>query len=80
VVEAAVIGQVDEDTGQAICAFVTLQGDQEGDERSGKILRRLVRDVAEGRELGNVTTLRDPEVMKLLAQRVAERQDEEDGG
>ena len=32
VAEAAVIGQHDEDTGQAIVAFVTLQGDLEGDE------------------------------------------------
>ena len=30
VAEAAVIGQADEDTGQAICAFVTLEGDLEG--------------------------------------------------
>ena len=30
VAEAAVIGQVDEDSGQAICAFVTLEGDLEG--------------------------------------------------
>src|SRR3954453_18470490 len=32
VAECAVIGQQDEDTGQAICAFVTLEGDLEGDE------------------------------------------------
>src|SRR5207248_9469102 len=32
VAEAAVIGQHDEDTGQAIVAFVALQGDLEGDE------------------------------------------------
>ena len=31
--------------------------------RSGKIMRRLLRDIAEGRELGDVTTLRDPDVM-----------------
>ena len=30
VAESAVIGQVDEDSGQAICAFVTLEGDLEG--------------------------------------------------
>ena len=35
VAEAAVIGQHDEDTGQAIVAFVTLQGDLEGDDRHG---------------------------------------------
>jgi acetyl-CoA synthetase len=34
--------------------------------RSGKIMRRLLRDIAEGRELGDVTTLRDPGVMKEL--------------
>jgi acetyl-CoA synthetase len=34
--------------------------------RSGKIMRRLLRDIAEGRELGDVTTLRDPAVMKEL--------------
>ena len=36
VAEAAVIGQHDEDTGQAIVAFVTLQGELEGDERHGR--------------------------------------------
>src|SRR5437763_7687778 len=106
VAEAAVIGQHDEDTGQAIVAFVTLQGDLEGDDsteegiratvaqrigkfarperiiwaddlpktRSGKIMRRLLRDIAEGRELGDVTTLRDPAVTAKLKQRVAELQ------
>jgi acetyl-CoA synthetase len=34
--------------------------------RSGKIMRRLLRDIADGRELGDVTTLRDPEVVKDL--------------
>jgi acetyl-CoA synthetase len=99
VAEAAVIGQSDEQTGQAICAFVTLQGTTEGDERledairgtvaerigkfarpkriiwaddlpktrSGKIMRRLLRDIAEGRTLGDVTTLRDPDVVARLA-------------
>jgi len=98
VAECAVIGQQDEDTGQAIVAFVTLEGgveDREGmDERlrehvaqkigklarpkrfiysddlpktrSGKIMRRLLRDIAEGRELGDVTTLRDPKVTELI--------------
>ena len=37
--------------------------------RSGKIMRRLLRDVAEGRVLGDTTTLADEEcVMKLKAQ------------
>jgi acetyl-CoA synthetase len=109
VAEAAVIGQTDEDTGQAICAFVTLEGDLEGSEeiqkeindhvanriskiarpkriiwagdlpktRSGKIMRRLLRDIAEGRELGDVTTLRDPAVMDQLEGRIKELQAEE---
>jgi len=91
VVEAAVVPQSDELTGQAIVAFVTLQGQLEGtpeieaeirehvaeqigalarpkrifwtDElprtRSGKIMRRLLRDIAEGRALGHATTLGD---------------------
>ena len=37
-------------------------------------MRRLLRDVAEGRGLGDVTTLRDPAVMDLLAEQMAERQ------
>jgi acetyl-CoA synthetase len=110
VAEAAVIGQHDEDTGQAIVAFVTLQGDLRGDEqtvegiretvaerigkfarpkriiwaedlpktRSGKIMRRLLRDIAEGRALGDVTTLRDPAVMSQLQERVEELQAQED--
>ncbi len=109
VAEAAVIGQSDEDTGQAICAFVTLKGDTlESDElieqirgvvaerigkfarpkrivwaedlpktRSGKIMRRLLRDIAEGRALGDVTTLRDPEVMEELEAKIAEARDQE---
>ena len=110
VAEAAVIGQHDEDTGQAIVAFVTLQGHVEGDDgtvdgiratvaerigkfarpkriiwtddlpktRSGKIMRRLLRDIAEGRALGDVTTLRDPAVMEQLEGRVKEMQAQED--
>jgi len=109
VAEAAVIGQADEDTGQSVCAFVTLEGTLEGTDelvaelrehvarkigklarpkrivwaddlpktRSGKIMRRLLRDIAEGRELGDVTTLKDPDVMAQLEGRVAERADEE---
>jgi acetyl-CoA synthetase len=110
VAEAAVVARSDEDTGQAVVAFVTLEGDLEGDQglegeirehvakrigklarpkqmiwagdlpktRSGKIMRRLLRDIAEGRELGDVTTLRDPDVMMQLAGKVQERgQDEE---
>jgi acetyl-CoA synthetase len=110
VAEAAVIGQHDEDTGQAIVAFVTLQGDLEGGDgtvegiratvaerigkfarpkriiwaddlpktRSGKIMRRLLRDIAEGRALGDVTTLRDAAVMEQLQHKIVELQAEED--
>ncbi|HEV2999846.1 MAG TPA: acetyl-coenzyme A synthetase, partial [Solirubrobacteraceae bacterium] len=46
--------------------------------RSGKIMRRLLRDIAEGRELGDVTTLRDPDVMEQLKGKVAERQSGEE--
>jgi acetyl-CoA synthetase len=106
VAEAAVIGQADEDTGQAICAFVTLEGGNEpSDEmigelrehvaqkigklarpkriiwaddlpktRSGKIMRRLLRDIASGEALGDVTTLRDPSVMDQLKEKVATEQ------
>jgi acetyl-CoA synthetase len=35
--------------------------------RSGKIMRRLLRDVAENRSLGDVTTLQDSAVMDLIA-------------
>ena len=108
VAEAAVIGQQDEDTGQSVTAFVTLEGHDEGSDeligdirehvakrigklarpkriiwaddlpktRSGKIMRRLLRDIAEGRELGDVTTLRDPDVMAQLGDKVKERQAE----
>ncbi len=39
--------------------------------RSGKIMRRLLRDVAENRELGDVTTLADPTVMNLISEGLA---------
>jgi acetyl-CoA synthetase len=39
--------------------------------RSGKIMRRLLRDVAENRDLGDVTTLADPTVMNLIGQGLA---------
>ena len=100
VAEAAVVGAKDEDTGQAVCAFVILR-DEAGDggedivaelrahvrkeigpiatprqimvvpelpkTRSGKIMRRLLRDVAENREVGDVTTLADSTVMDLIS-------------
>ena len=34
--------------------------------RSGKIMRRLLRDVADNRQLGDVTTLTDSSVMDLI--------------
>ena len=103
VAEAAVIGQTDEDTGQAICAFVTCEGGADPPEgfeqelrehvaqkigklarpkriiwaddlpktRSGKIMRRLLKDIAEGRDLGDVTTLRDPVVTEKIREKVA---------
>ncbi|WP_278314358.1 acetate--CoA ligase [Lolliginicoccus levis] len=37
--------------------------------RSGKIMRRLLRDVAEGRELGDTSTLVDPAVVESLRQK-----------
>jgi acetyl-CoA synthetase len=111
VAEAAVIGQSDPDTGQAICAFVTLQGTTEPSDalqegiraevaerigkfarpkrivwaddlpktRSGKIMRRLLRDIAEGRALGDVTTLRDPGVMAELEGKIAAEEGDGDG-
>ena len=95
VAEAAVCGRADALTGQAIVAFVTLKGGEEGTverleelrnhvavkigpiakpanivftpelpkTRSGKIMRRLLRDVAENRPLGDTTTLADPTVV-----------------
>ncbi|MDH4143850.1 MAG: AMP-binding protein, partial [Acidimicrobiia bacterium] len=40
--------------------------------RSGKIMRRLLRDVAEGRLLGDTTTLTDPGVVEEIRTRAAE--------
>ena len=37
--------------------------------RSGKIMRRLLRDVAENRALGDTTTLADPAVVEEITQR-----------
>jgi acetyl-CoA synthetase len=39
--------------------------------RSGKIMRRLLRDVAENREIGDVTTLADSSVMSLISSKLA---------
>jgi acetyl-CoA synthetase len=102
VAEAAVIGQSDEDTGQAVAAFVSLKGDRDGDDelvasirdhvaarigklarpkrivwsddlpktRSGKIMRRILRKVAEGQmdSLGDTTTLAEPQVVDEIVQ------------
>jgi acetyl-CoA synthetase len=40
--------------------------------RSGKIMRRLLRDIAEGRALGDVTTLADPAVVASLKEKYEE--------
>ncbi|HEY1681491.1 MAG TPA: acetate--CoA ligase [Candidatus Tumulicola sp.] len=101
VAEAAVCGRSDDTTGQAIYAFVTLRGSENGSEeladdlrehvakklgkftrpkyvtftpelpktRSGKIMRRLLRDIAEGRTLGDTTTLADSNVVHELQER-----------
>jgi acetyl-CoA synthetase len=103
VAEAAVCGRKDERTGQAIVAYVTLKGGEEGSvemleelrnhvakkigpiakpanivftpelpkTRSGKIMRRLLRDVAENRTLGDTTTLADPTVVEEIKARAA---------
>ncbi len=101
VAEAAVCGRKDERTGQAIVAYVTLKGGEEGSvemleelrnhvgtkigpiakpanivftpelpkTRSGKIMRRLLRDDAENRALGDTTTLADPTVVEEIKER-----------
>jgi acetyl-CoA synthetase len=109
VAEAAVIGKVDETTGQQIVAFVTLKGNVEAADdttevlrehvarkigklarpttiiftpdlpktRSGKIMRRLLQDVAEERELGDVTTLADPAIVEEIRDKAAARPQED---
>jgi acetyl-CoA synthetase len=44
--------------------------------RSGKIMRRLLRDVAEERTLGDVTTLADPAIVEEIRQRAATKPEE----
>ncbi|HEY4434045.1 MAG TPA: hypothetical protein VGM99_06545, partial [Candidatus Cybelea sp.] len=110
VAEAAVCGKLDEMTGQAVYAFVSLKGAQTGsaelaDElrdhvaaklgkftrpkyvtftqelpktRSGKIMRRLLRDIAEGRTLGDTTTLADSSIVAELAERARTEVTQED--
>ncbi|MGY5888866.1 acetate--CoA ligase [Geodermatophilus arenarius] len=46
--------------------------------RSGKIMRRLLRDVAENRELGDVTTLTDSSVMNLIKDKLPPTSGSED--
>jgi acetyl-CoA synthetase len=38
--------------------------------RSGKIMRRLLRDIAENRELGDVTTLTDDSVRTMIKEKL----------
>jgi len=40
--------------------------------RSGKIMRRLLRDIADGRMLGDTTTLADPTVVAKLKEQYEE--------
>jgi acetyl-CoA synthetase len=47
--------------------------------RSGKIMRRLLRDIAENRELGDVTTLLDPTITDMIRERMADRAEEHEG-
>jgi acetyl-CoA synthetase len=42
--------------------------------RSGKIMRRLLRDIAEGKTLGDTTTLADPSVVARLREQYQEEQ------
>jgi acetyl-CoA synthetase len=42
--------------------------------RSGKIMRRLLRDIAEGRALGDTTTLADPSVVAALKEKYGEEE------
>ncbi len=46
--------------------------------RSGKIMRRLLRDVAEHRELGDVTTLTDPTVVKMIDEMMEQHAHDDD--
>jgi len=104
VAEAAVVGRPDELKGQAIAAFVTLEGGRNANDelkevlrahvakeigalakpddirftdalpktRSGKIMRRLLREIASGGQVaGDITTLEDISVLEKL------REDEE---
>ncbi|MFF5209999.1 acetate--CoA ligase [Streptosporangium sp. NPDC000396] len=45
--------------------------------RSGKIMRRLLRDVAENRSVGDVTTLADSTVMNLIAEKLPSAKSED---
>jgi len=45
--------------------------------RSGKIMRRLLKDVAENRTVGDATTLADPNVMKLISEGLHSSKDED---
>ena len=46
--------------------------------RSGKIMRRLLRDVAEGREIGDTTTLADTSVMQIISDKLSHTPPSED--
>jgi acyl-coenzyme A synthetase/AMP-(fatty) acid ligase len=64
VAEAAVVGRADEQTGANVIFTPELPKT-----RSGKIMRRLLRDVANNRVLGDTTTLADPTVVEEIRTR-----------
>lgn len=111
VAEAAVVGQPDDLTGEAIFAFVTLKNRAQPEDergfgqelrdhvakkispiakpkrimftpdlpktRSGKIMRRLLRDIASGEKLGDTTSLANQDVVnQIQAASITSAQDE----
>ena len=79
------IGQTDEDSGQAICAFITLEGDLEGsDELVAEIrdhVAKRIGKLARPKRViwaGDLPKTRSGKIMRRLLQKVAERGDEED--
>jgi acetyl-CoA synthetase len=69
--KADLLGHVADKIGKLARPKQIIWSDELPKTRSGKIMRRLLRDIAEGRELGDVTTLRDPSVVGLISERVA---------
>ncbi len=59
---------VAEQIGKIARPAAVLFGDDLPKTRSGKIMRRLLKNIAEGDELGDTTTLRDPAIVEDLKQ------------